>query len=193
MLLEKLLTSPFEFVLIFAGLIIAIGLHEAAHCYMADRLGDPTPRSMGRLTLNPLAHLDPLGTLAIIFAGFGWGKPAPFDPYNLANPKRDTALIALAGPLTNFALAIVFALILRTTNLPYTLNDVILRILDLNLSLGVFNLLPIPPLDGSKIFLQNVKINPQTGYFILIFLLITGLIGTILGPIVGFLLNLLLS
>lgn len=193
MLLEKLLTSPFEFVLIFAGLIIAIGLHEAAHCYMADRLGDPTPRSMGRLTLNPLAHLDPLGTLAIIFAGFGWGKPAPFDPYNLANPKRDTALIALAGPLTNFALAIVFALILRTTNLPYTLNDVILRILVLNLSLGVFNLLPIPPLDGSKIFLQNVKISPQTGYFILIFLLITGLIGTILGPIVGFLLNLLLS
>src|SRR3989304_6068303 len=98
-MLDLLFTNPFSFVVIFGGIITAIGIHEAAHCYMADYLGDPTPRSLGLLSLNPLVHLDPLGTLVILVTGaFGWGKPSPFDPYNLKNPTRDTALIAPAGP-----------------------------------------------------------------------------------------------
>src|SRR3989344_6644428 len=118
-MLDLLFTSPLSFVVIFGGIIIAIGLHEAAHCYMADYLGDPTPRSLGRLTLNPLSHLDPLGTLVILVTGaYGWGKPAPFDPYNLADPRRDTALIALAGPASNILVAILLSLIFRISTLP---------------------------------------------------------------------------
>ncbi len=150
MLLSLLFSSPAEFILIFGGLILAIGLHEAAHCFTADRLGDPTPRSAGRLTLNPLAHLDPIGTFAILIAGFGWGKPAPFDPYNLKNPRRDTALIALAGPASNVVLSIIFALILKTP-IPVQVADIVFTLLVLNLNLAFFNLIPVPPLDGSKI------------------------------------------
>lgn len=150
-MLELLFASPMSFVLVFGGLILAVGLHEAAHCYMADYLGDPTPRSLGRLTLNPLVHLDPVGTLAILIAGFGWGKPAPFDPYNLANPKRDTALIALAGPVTNIAIAVVLSLVIKLIAIPAQVYSPILNIIVINLGLAFFNLIPVPPLDGSKI------------------------------------------
>jgi Zn-dependent protease len=150
-LIELLASNPFSFMLTFGGLIFAIGLHEAAHCYMADYLGDPTPRSMGRLTLNPLVHLDLLGTLAILFAGFGWGKPAPFDPYNLKNPKKDTTLIALAGPVTNIVIAIALGLSLRFVSMPTPVYQSLLSILFINLNLAFFNLIPVPPLDGSKI------------------------------------------
>src|SRR3989304_4344518 len=118
-MLDLLFTSPLSFVVIFGGIIIAIGIHEAAHCYMADYLGDPTPRSLGRLTLNPLAHLDPLGTLVILVTGaFGWGKPSPFDPYNLKDVRRDTALIALAGPVSNILLAILLSFLFRLFSPP---------------------------------------------------------------------------
>jgi len=150
-MLESLFSNPLSFILVFGGLILAVGLHEAAHCYMADYLGDPTPRSLGRLTLNPLVHLDPLGTIAILFAGFGWGKPAPFDPYNLKNPKRDTALIAVAGPVTNILIAIVLAIVLRFLPIPASVYGSIINILVINLGLAFFNLIPVPPLDGSKI------------------------------------------
>ncbi len=150
-MLELLFSNPLSFILVFGGLILAVGLHEAAHCYMADYLGDPTPRSMGRLTLNPLVHLDLLGTLAILFAGFGWGKPAPFDPYNLKNPKKDTALIALAGPVTNIIIAVLLGLVMRYLSMPSAVYQSLLTILVINLSLAFFNLIPVPPLDGSKI------------------------------------------
>jgi len=140
------------FNIIFAiALIIAITIHEFAHAFTADHFGDPTPRSYGRLSLNPLRHLDPLGTLMLIFFKFGWGKPVPIDPYNLTN--REEMLVALAGPFSNFALAIMFSIILRFV--PSSIFSVFLYMfIQTNLLLGVFNLLPIPPLDGSKVFLN---------------------------------------
>ena len=160
---------------------------------MADYLGDPTPRSLGRLTLNPLAHLDPLGTLVILVTGaFGWGKPSPFDPYNLKDVRRDTALIALAGPVSNILLAIALSFLHRI--LPVQLTTISYMLIALNINLALFNLLPIPPLDGSKIFTTswtNPR-NSQMGYLLLIFLLMSGLITTILSPVSSFILNLLI-
>lgn len=151
-MLDLLFQNPLAFVVIFGGLIIAIGIHEAAHCFTADYLGDPTPRSLGRTTLNPLAHLDPLGTLVIVVTGmFGWGKPAPFDPYNLRDPRRDTALIALAGPVSNIILAIIVSLIWRSLPIPHFLVSILYFLIRINISLALFNLIPIPPLDGSKV------------------------------------------
>ncbi len=144
------------------ALIIALSVHEYAHARLADELGDPTPRLAGRLTLNPLAHFDWLGTLALLLFHFGWGKPVPIDPFNLRHPRRDEALIASAGPLANFLLAVILALLFRLLSLwgnilPSFLFQPLTFLLAttviLNLGLGVFNLLPIPPLDGSKIFL----------------------------------------
>lgn len=149
-MLSLLFSSPLEFIIIFGGLILAIGLHEAAHCYMADYLGDPTPRSLGRLTLNPLAHLDPLGTLAILLTNFGWGKASPFDPYNLRDPKRDTAIIALAGPASNILVAVLLSILFHSlSNL--SILGILSFLIHLNINLAIFNLIPVPPLDGSKI------------------------------------------
>lgn len=193
-MLPLLFSNPFAFVIIFGGIIIAIGIHEAAHCFMADYLGDPTPRAMGRLSLNPLNHLDPLGTLVILVTGaFGWGKPSPFDPYNLRDPRRDTALIALAGPASNIILAILLSSIFRLVPIPYTLNAILYSLISLNVNLALFNLIPLPPLDGSKIFTSRPLIsNPQTSYIILIILLVSGIIPSLLSPISNFILNILL-
>ncbi len=174
-MLDLLFTSPLSFVVIFGGIIIAIGIHEAAHCYMADYLGDPTPRSMGRLTLNPLAHLDPIGTLVILVTGmFGWGKPSPFDPYNLRNPQRDTALIALAGPVSNLLLAIGLSLIARLA-VPQFLISIIYFLVSLNVNLAIFNLIPVAPLDGSKIFFKNYEL--ITNNYLLILAIILPIFG----------------
>jgi len=206
-MLDLLLTNPAAFTLIFGGIILAIGIHEFAHCYMADRLGDPTPRSQGRLTLNPLAHLDPLGTLAILVTGlFGWGKPAPFDPYNLKNPKSDTALIALAGPVSNLILAVLLGIFLRIISVPESVGVVFFQLVVLNINLALFNLLPIPPLDGSKvvsIFLsheQSLRLQSFAGQnsllLVLLFILPLfggySLAGLIIQPLSLFLLNLIL-
>ncbi|MBI2008606.1 site-2 protease family protein [Candidatus Amesbacteria bacterium] len=192
-MLGLLFSNPYAFVIIFGGIILAIGVHEAAHCYMADHLGDPTPASAGRLTLNPLAHLDPLGTLVILISGmFGWGKPSPFDPYNLKHPRRDTALIALAGPASNLLLAIVFSLILRLVQLPNSLFLILYSLISLNINLAIFNLIPIPPLDGSKIFTQNFGPPSQFQLLLLLLLIATGLIQTVLSPISSFLLHILI-
>lgn len=156
-MIELLFSNPTVFAVFASGLVIAIAIHEFAHAWMADRLGDPTPGAMGRLTLNPMAHLDPLGTILIFFVGFGWGKPVQFDPYNLDDPKRDTMLIALAGPVSNLILAGIFALGLGllfnlspeigTTALPQAITQIIF----INVMLALFNLIPIHPLDGGKI------------------------------------------
>ncbi len=147
-LINLLSQDPLQFVLFALALVVAITIHEFAHAYVADRLGDPTPRIQDRTNLNPLSHLDPIGTIAILFVGFGWGKPVPYDPYNLENPKRDSLLIALAGPSSNFILATALAIII---NLVPALALWLVPIIYLNVVLGVFNLLPVPPLDGSKI------------------------------------------
>lgn len=206
-MLDLLLTNPAAFTLIFGGIIIAIGIHEFSHCYVADRLGDPTPRALGRLTLNPLAHLDPLGTLTILITGlFGWGKPAPFDPYNLKNPKKDTALIALAGPASNVILAFLLALILRLATVPTSVSMILLGLISLNINLALFNLLPIPPLDGSKVlstFLSHehgTRLQSFAGqnslllvlFFILPIFAGRSLASMLISPLSTFLLNLLL-
>lgn len=142
-------------------ILIAITVHEFAHAYMADRLGDPTAKLEGRLTLNPFAHLDPVGTLALILFKFGWGKPVPVDYYNLRHPRKDGALIAFAGPASSLVLALVFALINRFV-FPIPVA-IIIPFLSINLSLAFFNLLPIPPLDGSKVILGLVPFEKAEG------------------------------
>jgi Zn-dependent protease len=137
------------------ALLLAVTVHELAHGLVADRLGDPTARLNGRLTLNPLPHIDPLGALAFILVGFGWAKPVPVNAYNLRHPVRDMAWIAAAGPLSNFALAFVgllgYRLLQPVTALPFLvdpLQGILFYVFLFNLGLGVFNLIPLPPLDG---------------------------------------------
>jgi len=153
-MISLLFSSPLVFFIVFPGLLLSIAIHEFAHCYITDKLGDPTPRAKGRVTLDPRVHLDMLGTLAILFTGFGWGKPAPFDPYNLKEPVRDTALIAVAGPITNIIIATVLAFIIRmgVTDIPL-ITFALFQILTINIMLAVFNLVPIYPLDGSRILM----------------------------------------
>lgn len=194
-MLDLLVNSPFAFIVVFGGLVVAIGIHEAAHCYMADYLGDPTPQALGRKTLNPLAHLDPLGTLVLLVTGrFGWGKPAPFDPYNLKNPDRDTKLIALAGPISNIILAIGLSLISKIFH-PAPLISIFYYLISININLALFNLLPIPPLDGSKIFLKNYGLAPNSYLLILAIIPIFGghsIASLIISPVSQFLLTFLL-
>ncbi len=179
-MLGLLFSSPLAFFLILIGLLLSISLHEAAHCYVTDGLGDPTPRLKGRLTLDPRAHLDPLGTLLIILTGFGWGKAAPYDPYNLKSPVRDTAIIALAGPLTNLLIAIVLSVLSRifASDFFSLFAGVLIQI---NLSLALFNLLPVYPLDGGKIMravlpvessLEYEAVMERYGQYILLFLVL---------------------
>ena len=165
-MLSYLFTNPLSFLIFLAALFLAISIHEAAHAWAADRLGDPTARFSGRLTLNPFAHLDPLGTLMLFLFGFGWGKPVPVDYYNLRQPRRDAALISLAGPLSNLILAIFISLVWRlgiylSPPSGQILSFFFLPLLQLNLILGVFNLLPLNPLDGGKI-LTGLLPSPQS-------------------------------
>ena len=140
--------SIVTFIIWAVSLVLAVSVHEFAHALAADKLGDNTPRLFGRLTLNPLAHLDPLGTLLILISGFGWGKPTPVNPLNMEDPHRDTAIVSLAGPVSNIILAILLALPIR---LGLWWGIFLLPGIILNIGLAVFNLIPIFPLDGFKI------------------------------------------
>ncbi len=143
----------------FIILIFSVIIHEVSHGYMALYLGDPTAKYEGRLTLNPISHIDPIGSILVpiitSFGGvtFGWAKPVPFNPYNLRNKRWGEALVAIAGPLSNIVIAVVFGLLIRLSAL--SLSQSVLTILSLivliNIGLAVFNLIPVPPLDGSKI------------------------------------------
>jgi len=147
-LLELLYQNPIIFVLWAVSLVIAVTIHEFAHAFIADKLGDPTPRAYGRVTLNPIAHMDPMGTIALLVANIGWGKPVPVDSYNFANPRRDTLLVSLAGPGSNILLASLMAILIRVFPIAAILG---VPLIILNIGLAIFNLIPIPPLDGSKI------------------------------------------
>ena len=149
------------------GLVVAISVHEAAHAFAAYKLGDSTAKSQGRLTLNPLRHLDLMGTIMLFFAGFGWGKPVPVNPYNFKNPVKDSAIVSLAGPASNFATALLLSIPLKyfAGSMPYWLDTALWVTFDISLILGIFNLLPFPPLDGSKIFAVFVPKQYQAKYF----------------------------
>jgi Zn-dependent protease len=150
--LASYLANPLQSALFLLALLVALVIHELAHAITADRLGDPNPRIAGRISLNPLKHLDPIGTVMIVVAGFGWGKPVAFDPYNLKDPVRDGAMIAAAGPISNLLLAFASVGCLRF--LPVSAPAIIMFLLtffSINISLALFNLLPIYPLDGHHI------------------------------------------
>lgn len=207
----------FSVLVILVGFLFSLSVHEAAHAWMSDQLGDPTARLAGRATLNPAAHLDPLGILLPFFlmlSGspiiFGWGKPVPFDPFNLRSPRRDSALISLAGPTANLILALILSIIIRLSHFFLGPVTVIIElflapVVSLNVTWAFFNLLPFHPLDGGKVLVgflpQDLAykvddILNQYGLIILIFLIFPffgeSLVATILSPIVKVILALLL-
>ncbi len=180
--------------------LLALTVHECAHGWVSTKLGDPTPRYQGRLTLNPLAHLDPVGTLLMILTGFGWARPVQVNPNYYKNTKKGMALVAAAGPLSNFILAVIGTFIFMAIaiiglftsaggsflNIVYTVLN---RFILLNINLMVFNLIPIPPLDGAKVlgmFLPNeayYKMLQYERYSMLLIMLLsfTGMLDRILG------------
>lgn len=197
--------DPFAFlqslVLKIPALLLAVTVHEVAHGWVADRLGDPTARLAGRLTLNPLPHIDPFGAICFVLAGFGWAKPVPVDPRNLQRPVRDMALVGAAGPLSNFALAFLGLLALGVLPWPAIgpfvgrpLLGMLQYIYLFNLALGIFNLIPLPPLDGGH-FLPYLLPRgswrwhhrlAQYGPMILLILVISGATRFIIGPVLVF-------
>ncbi len=198
--------SLFQKIIIWAlPVLFAITVHEVAHGYVAEKLGDKTARILGRLTLNPLKHIDMIGTvlvpLVLLFLGgfiFGWAKPVPINPRNFKNPRRDMALVSIAGPLSNFLMAIIWAVIMKfglimmghgiKAGLPVMLMGQ--AGIMINLVLMFLNLIPIPPLDGSRVIAAMIpmkwlyyydRIEPY-GFVILILLIFTGVLGWIIGP-----------
>lgn len=157
MFLSNLFSDPLLFLVGLAAIVFSITIHEFAHALTAHAQGDDTPESQGRLTLNPLAHVDLFGLLFLLVAGFGWGRPVLFNPYNLRARRWGPVFVGLAGPLTNIAAFLVFGIFLRlaTRSWGFTPDNYLIIFLQvlmmINLALAVFNLIPIPPLDGSKI------------------------------------------
>lgn len=194
--------------LLIPPILFALTVHEFSHAYVASRMGDPTARLLGRLTLNPLAHLDPIGSVLLLIAGFGWAKPVPVDPRYLAHPRRDMMWIALAGPVSNVILAALFGTLLRGIDgNPYlsqslmgvALVEMVRYSVRLNLILAVFNLIPIFPLDGSRILTgllpptaaERFRALEPIGPMLLLGLILLGnvtrfsIIGMLIGPVVG--------
>ena len=196
----------FSFLVLFGLLIIAMSVHEFAHGLAAYRLGDPTAKYSGRLTLNPLAHIDIFWTFLLplflfLTSGFVFGaaKPVPINYWALKNPKRDIILVGASGPLANFILGGLLAAVIEIIPLPVSLLPLIVNLIVINVILGVFNLVPIPPLDGSRILMgllpeslaaQYSRIEPYA-FIILIILIWLGALNWIVWPAVGFILRLM--
>lgn len=209
-MINYLFTNPLLFFVYILSLFVSITIHEFSHAWAADSLGDPTPRLEGRLSLNPLVHIDTFGLLFLLMFGFGWGKPVQFDPFNLKNPRRDAALISVAGPIANFIIAILCSILLKLLlffdlQIVYTIGSFFLiPLITLNIILGVFNLLPVHPLDGFKIvggILPEKKAHEWYGLerygmlFLLLLILPLGrssMLDTLIRPAISFLLGLLL-
>lgn len=210
--MEKFIT---ELILLAPPLLLALTCHEFAHGYVAYQLGDPTAKSLGRLSLNPLKHLDPIGTIAFFFIKFGWAKPVPVNPQYFKDPKRDMLWVALAGPATNLILAVTSAALakglwLLASQLPYStmaeailvpLNGMLIASVWINLVLCIFNFLPIPPLDGSRILMgllpnrmaaSYMKIE-RYGFVLVLVLAFSGVLSKVILPVISFANGLLLS
>lgn len=140
-----------SFIYSLIALAVAVSVHEASHAWVAWKLGDPTAKMEGRVSLNPLRHLDLLGTLMIFIAHFGWGKPVPFNYHNLRHPRRDAALISMAGPCSNLLTALAIGILFKYVPLPQVAEEALTAIFSLSIVLFLFNLIPIAPLDGSKL------------------------------------------
>lgn len=206
-LIGLLLTIP--------GVLIAITFHEFAHAFAADKLGDDTPRRQGRLSLNPIDHLDPIGSIMLLFAGFGWGKPVEVDSRNFNRDitvDKANAIVSIAGPLMNFILAIIFALIYGACSKFLSVQIAISQVLQIimtiigftisiNIGLGVFNLIPLPPLDGSKVIKPFLPTNAKVWfenhedifYIVFVVLWITGIAGDIILPVIRIVDNLIMQ
>ena len=198
-IINLLLTIP--------GLLIAITFHEFAHAFAADKLGDDTPRREGRLSLNPLAHLDPVGSVLLLFAGFGWGKPVNVNPRNYTRKmtmEKADAIVSFAGPLTNLIIAFIFSCIycaiakFADASFIFSSTGSIIMLLisitvSINIGLGIFNLIPLPPLDGSKVIMPFLPYkakeffanNEQIFYIIFVIIWMTGITGYIISPAIN--------
>ena len=200
-------------------LIASLSVHEAAHAWAANHLGDPTARHLGRLSLNPAVHIDPIGTLLFPLIAMltnlpliGWAKPVPVDPRHLRHPKRDFALIAAAGPTSNLIMAVIGAIVfavlpdaapgdIAARAVLRPLDVLVLQFIQLNVLLAVFNMIPVPPLDGGNVLLgvlphAGARVIEQLrpyGFLILYALMLTGTLSFLLGPVAFFILRLLLG
>jgi len=184
------------------AVLVALSFHEWGHAFAAYKLGDPTARNLGRMNVNPLSHIDPLGLIMMALAGFGWAKPVPINPRNFKNYRRDDIIVSLAGVAVNFVLAIIGMVLVYLFAILQGSNVIIAHILyafvSINLSLMIFNLLPIPPLDGSHL-LEDLLIKitgpkpfmflSRYGSYILLLLLVTGVVSSILGTVVSVILG----
>lgn len=200
--------SFIDILYVLPGILIGISFHEFAHAYVSHKLGDPTPHKMGRLTISPSAHIDPIGFLMLLLGGFGWAKPVMINPTYYKKPRSGQILVSVAGPITNYMIALIFSVVIK---LLITFNDVILLspqkynillnlffyTVQINLVLFVFNLLPIPPLDGFHIlenilpykYSRKLYYIERYGFILLIIFILSGAASYILGPAVNFFYN----
>lgn len=197
--------SPMQMILRIPGFLLAISVHEYAHARMAFKLGDDTAERAGRMTLEPWAHFDLVGSIMLLLFGFGWARPVPVEPYRMKNPRKDMATVSLAGPVTNillfFILQILVVLLASRIRFVgtrlYYIPNIIQEAAYINLGLGVFNLIPVPPLDGSRIlarFLPSTMLDAwegleRYGFIILVVLLSTGIASSIMRPIMNLLIR----